>query len=57
MALAKNLMGFDKKKAPIPFSSSEESEYLTLKYDVDKGMNLPDHKMRRYLDLREKFKK
>jgi hypothetical protein len=37
--------------------STEDSEFNALNYDVEHGVNLLPHKMKRYLELKEKLKK
>ena len=38
-------------------NSSEESEFNALKYDLEHGMKLLPHKMKRYNELKEKLGK
>lgn len=52
-----HLMSSDYAKEPTAYSSSEESEYNTLKYDIEKGTTLPSHKMKRLQELKEKLGK
>ena len=55
--LIKHLMVSDKAEAPKAYTYSEESEFLILKHDIDKGMTLPPHKMKRYAELKAKLGK
>ena len=55
--LMKHLMTSDKAEQPKTYTYSEESEFLTLKHDIDKGMKLPQHKINRYLELKQKLGK
>ena len=55
--LMQHLMNSNKTQYSKPYNNSEESEYNTLKYDIDKGMKLPEHKMKRFLELKIKLGK
>ena len=55
--LIHHLMKSDKAKAPIAYTSSEESEFLTLTWDINNGIKLPSYKMERYQELKKKLGK
>ncbi len=54
--LMKHLMDSDKTISK-SYSTSEESEFNALKYDIDHGMKLLPHKMNRYNELKIKLGK
>ena len=55
--LIQHFMKSQKVEATKNYSTSEESEYNILKYDLDKGVTLPYHKMNRYNELKKKLGK
>ena len=55
--LIQHFMKSQKVDSAKSHSTSEETEFNSLKYDIDHGMKLPEHKMKRYNELKEKLKK
>ena len=54
--LMQHLMASDKMTSKA-YSTSEETEFNSLKYDIDHGIKLPPHKMKRYNELKLKLDK
>ena len=54
--LMKHLMKSDRVEVKA-YTTSEESEFNALKYDLEHGMKLLPHKMNRYNELKEKLGK
>ena len=52
--LVKQLMSSRLNEAK-SYSTSEETEFNSLKYDIEHGMKLPPHKMNRYNELKLKL--
>lgn len=55
--MVKQLMSARKNETSKAYTTTEESEFSALQYDLDHGMTLPSHKMNRYNELKQKLGK
>jgi len=53
----KKLRDMNKKKTKINTSLSDQSKYMTYKWDLEHGIKLPDYKMKIYRKLKAQFEK
>ena len=55
--MIQHFMKLQKSEPPKSHTTTEETEFNTLKYDLDRGMKLPEHKMKRFYELKTKLGK